>query len=179
MRRPPSTTLATEPTQSRVIVREAQPADAEAVRVIRNAEIEHGTAIWTTTPLDAEAGKKWLIDHLHDGVALVAEDEDGRIIGFATLGPWHPYAGYAGSGEDSVYVAPTAQGRGVGRALLTALIEAGAQRGYHVLVAMIESGNQASLALHEQLGFVRAGQLDEVGRKFDRWLDLTILLLRL
>jgi phosphinothricin acetyltransferase len=77
--------------------------------------------------------------------------------------------------ENSVYVRHDWLRRGVGARLLDALLEQGAARGCHAVVAAIESGQQGSLALHGSRGFVEAGRLREVGRKFDRWLDLVYM----
>jgi L-amino acid N-acyltransferase YncA len=77
--------------------------------------------------------------------------------------------------EHSVYVRPSHQGRGIGRALLVAVIEAARADGVHALIGGLSADNEVSLALHRSLGFVEVGRLPEVGRKFDRWLDLVLL----
>lgn len=101
------------------------------------------------------------------------------MLGFASYGDFRPFAGFAATVEHSVYVDPAAQGQGLGRALLAALIDRARAAGLHVMVAGIEAGNTASIALHAKAGFEEAGLLREVGRKFGRWLDLRFMTLRL
>ncbi|SEL52620.1 GNAT family N-acetyltransferase [Streptacidiphilus jiangxiensis] len=166
-----------------VTVRAARPADGEAIRTIRNHAIEHSTALWTQTPQSPEEGAAWLATHLDRGSALVAEvggaDEEGGVAGFACYGPWRALDGYRHTVENSVYVRDGHHGLGIGSALLTALIDAARSAGHHVMVAGIEAENAASIRLHERFGFRHAGTLPEVGTKFGRWLDLTLMQLRL
>ncbi len=161
-----------------VRVRAAHPDDAEAIRAIRNHAIEHSTALWTTrtqTPAEAAA---WLAAHLNRGSAFVAE-VDGEVAGFAVYGPWREFDGFRHTVENSVYVREGFHGLGIGSALLTALIDSARQAGHHVMIAGIEAGNTASIRLHESFGFRHAGTVPEVGTKFGRWLDLTIMRLPL
>ncbi|MCF3128950.1 GNAT family N-acetyltransferase [Streptomyces olivochromogenes] len=161
-----------------VTVRGAEPGDAEAVRAIRNHAIEHSTALWTQTPQSPAEGAAWLAAHLERGSAFVAEAE-GEVAGFAVYGPWRELDGYRHTVEDSVYVREGRHGLGVGSALLTALIASAREAGHHVMIAGIEAENAASVRLHERFGFQHAGTVREVGTKFGRWLDLTIMRLSL
>ena len=117
--------------------------------------------------------------------ALVAvERADGerrqdRVVAFAVATPWHPYPGYARTVEDSVYVADGFEGRGIGRALLTALIEASRSAGDRTMVAAIESGNRTSVHLHERHGFVEVGTIPRAGEKLGQVLGLTLMYLPL
>jgi phosphinothricin acetyltransferase len=161
-----------------VTVRPAEQGDAEAIRAIRNHAIEHSTALWTRTLQSQTEMADWLAVHLARGSAFVAETE-GEPTGFAVYGPWRPSDGYRHTVEDSVYVRQGRQGLGIGSALLATLIAAARAAGHHVMVADIESGNAASIRLHERFGFDRVGTAQEVGTKFGRWLDLTIMRLSL
>ncbi|MFF8726894.1 GNAT family N-acetyltransferase [Streptomyces sp. NPDC015171] len=161
-----------------VTVRRARPGDSEAVRAIRNRAIEESTALWTRTTLSPAEGAAWLAAHLERGSALVAE-ADGEVAGFAVYGPWRELDGYRHTVEDSVYVDEGRHGLGIGSALLGALIGAAREAGHHVMIAGIEAENTASIRLHERFGFDRAGTVREVGTKFGRWLDLTIMRLPL
>lgn len=106
---------------------------------------------------------------------LVAEDE-GQIVGFAYAGLYRDRAGYRYTVEDSVYVDKAHLGQGVGRALLSALIEQCSALGYRQMIAVIgDSANAASIALHSQLGFKVIGALDSTGRKFDLWIDTVLM----
>lgn len=101
------------------------------------------------------------------------------MAGFAVYGPWRELDGYRHTVEDSVYVREDRQGLGIGSALLTALIASAREAGRHVMIAGIEAGNSGSIRLHERFGFHHAGTVREVGTKFGRWLDLTIMRLPL
>lgn len=159
-------------------VRPARPGDAEAIRTIRNHAIEHSTALWTQTPQTPAEGFAWLAAHLERGSAFVAEAE-GEPAGFAVYGPWRELDGYRHTVEDSVYVREDRHGLGIGSALLAALIASAREAGHHVVIADIEAENTASIRLHERFGFHHVGTVREVGAKFGRWLDLTIMRLPL
>ena len=106
---------------------------------------------------------------------MLVAAEGETVLGFATYGDFRPFAGYALTVEHSVYVDPAAQGRGLGGALLRALVNRAREAGLHVMVAGIEASNTASIALHQREGFQNAGVLRQVGRKFGRWLDLLFM----
>ncbi|MEU6509013.1 N-acetyltransferase family protein [Streptomyces sp. NPDC046942] len=161
-----------------VSVRPARAEDVEAIRAIRNHAVEHSTALWTRTPQTAAQGVAWLAAHLERGSAFVAE-AGGEVAGFAVYGPWRELDGYRHTVENSVYVRENRHGLGIGSALLTALIAAAREAGHHVMIAGIEAGNTPSIRLHERFGFQHAGTLPEVGTKFGRWLDLTLMRLPL
>lgn len=161
-------------------IRDAHAGDAGAIAAIYNDAVEHTTAIWNETVVDAENRRAWLTDRQAAGFpVLVAVDGAGAVIGYASYGPWRAFDGYRHTVEHSVYVRGDQRGRGVGERLLRALIDRAQGSGVHVLVAGIEAGNAASIRLHERLGFDDAGTLREVGTKFGRWLDLTFLQLTL
>jgi L-amino acid N-acyltransferase YncA len=159
-------------------IRLAEAADAEAIRAIRNDVIEHSTASWTTEQVSAADGRAWLADNLARRSAYVAE-ADGQVIGYANWAPWRPKDGYRHTVEDSVYLTDGHQGRGLGAELLRTLIAGAGDSGAHVMMASIESSNIRSVALHERLGFELVGIAREVGTKFGRWLDLTMMRLPL
>jgi L-amino acid N-acyltransferase len=159
-------------------IRLAEPGDSEALRAIRNDVIEHSTAMWTTKLLSPADGRAWLADNLARRSAYVAET-DGLVAGFANWSPWRPKDGYRHTVEDSVYVIDGHQGHGLGADLLRTLIAGAAVSGAHVMMASIEAANTRSVALHERLGFELVGTAREVGTKFGRWLDLTMMRLPL
>ncbi|HEY3877128.1 MAG TPA: GNAT family N-acetyltransferase [Trebonia sp.] len=159
-------------------IRPAEPADAEPLRAIRNDVIQHSTAMWTTKLLSPADGQAWLADNLARRSAYVAE-ADGQVIGFANWAPWRPKDGYRHTVEDSVYLVGGHQGRGLGAELLRTLVAAARSEGAHVMMASIEATNGASVTLHERLGFEVVGTAREVGHKFGRWLDLTMMRLAL
>jgi phosphinothricin acetyltransferase len=159
-------------------IRLAEPADTEPLRAIRNDVIEHSTAMWTTVPLSPADGRAWLADNLARRSAYVAES-GGQVIGFANWSPWRPKDGYRHTVEDSVYLSGGHQGRGLGAELLRTLVTAARDSGAHVMMADIEASNTRSVTLHQLLGFEVVGTAREVGTKFGRWLDLTVMRLPL
>ena len=159
-------------------IRLAAAADAEAIRGIRNDAIEHSTAMWTTRLLTPEDGTAWLEENLVRRSAYVVE-ASGDVIGFANWAPWRPKDGYRHTVEDSVYLVGGHQGRGIGAELLRRLIEGATESGAHVMMASIEATNAPSVALHARHGFEVVGTAREVGHKFGRWLDLTMMSLSL
>ena len=118
----------------------------------------------------------WLRSRLRDShPVVVARDGPGTVLGFASYGDFRPWPGYRSSVEHSVHVAAGHRRRGVGRRLVEELVERARRDGKHVMIAGIDRENDASLRLHEQLGFREVGRLPEVARKFDRWVDLVLL----
>ena len=155
-------------------IRLADAADTEAIRAIRNDVIEHSTAMWTTTLLTAEDGEAWLAENLARRSVYVAEAA-GDLVGFANWAPWRPKDGYRHTVEDSVYLVDGHHRRGIGAELLRTLIAGAGESGAHVMMACIEATNAASVALHARHGFEVVGTAHEVGHKFGRWLDLTMM----
>ena len=177
-----------DPRDSRgALVRRAVIADSPAIRRIRNAAIRDSLAIWTEREQDPDEAVAWLEPQIARGTALVAveRDEGGerdsgeRVVGFAVASPWHPYEGYARTVEDSIYLSPTARGRGLGTRLLTALVRACRAAGDRTMVAQIESGPAASRRRHEKAGFALGGTIPAAGQKHGRILDLTLMTRRL
>jgi L-amino acid N-acyltransferase YncA len=162
-----------------MLIRQAVDADLDAILAIHNEAIEHSAAIWTDEVVARSDREEWLAARTAAGDPVLVAVENGELAGYATYAQWRAKYGYRHTVEDSVYIAAPFQGRGVGRALLVELVARARTAGHHVMLADIESGNVASIGLHESLGFVEAGRLREIGTKFDRWLDLTILQLNL
>lgn len=155
---------------------DATAQHADGIAAIYNHAVEHTTAIWNERLVDAEDRAAWLAARQSDGFpVLVALEEDGTVLGYATYGPWRPHDGYRRTVEHSVYVREGLRGRGTGSTLLSALIERARAQGLHVMVAGIDAENLGSVRLHERFGFDRVGVLPEVGIKFGRWLDLAFL----
>jgi L-amino acid N-acyltransferase YncA len=162
-----------------MLIRTAVDADLDAILDIHNDAILHSTALWTDEVVERSDREEWLAARTRAGDAVFVAIEDDQVAGYSAYAPWRTKYGYRKTVEDSVYIAAAFQGRGFGRALVVALIEHARSAGHHVMLADIESGNVASIGLHESLGFVEVGRLREIGTKFDRWLDLTILQLDL
>ena len=159
-------------------VRPAAEADLAAVTALYADEVLNGVATFEETPPTlAEMTSRFEAVRRHDLPWLIAE-VDGAFAGYAYAAPCRPRAAYRWAVEESIYVAPGFQGRGVGRALLTAVIEACRARGLRHLIAAI-SGGGASVAFHAASGFRHAGTYRDVGYTFDRWLDVDLMQLDL
>lgn len=161
-------------------IRDAGPGDIAGITAIYNDAVENTTAIWNDTKIDAANRTAWLADRQRAGYpVLVAVDDGGSVLGYASFGDWRAWDGYRHTVEHSVYVRADRRGNGIGKALMLALIDRARGIGKHVMVAGIEAGNIGSIRLHEQLGFENVGLLKEVGTKFGAWLDLAFLQLTL
>jgi len=160
---------------SAVSLRAAQVSDAEAIAVIYNYEVEYSTATFDLVPRSIEAQREWITARSGAFSALVADDSAADVIGFAALSTYRDRAGYRTTVENSVYVHRDHQRRGVGKLLLSALLEVARDSGFHTVIARIDSQSSGSLALHESLGFVVVGVERQIGRKFGRWLDSVIM----
>jgi L-amino acid N-acyltransferase YncA len=157
-----------------VHVRLARTEDAEAMRSIYNVEVETSTVVFDLVPRTIAEQRAWLAARTGAHVALVAVDEQ-EVVGFGSLSPYRERPAYATSVEDSVYVHRDHQGRGVGRAVLGALLEAAQASGFHAVVGRIVGDNEASIALHAAHGFEVVGREREIGRKFGKWLDVVVM----
>ncbi|TSE01164.1 N-acetyltransferase [Skermania sp. ID1734] len=164
---------------SDVLVRDAEPEDLPAILRIHNVAITSSTAIWDTETVDLAEREAWLAQRRAAGFPVFVAVVDDQVVGYASYGPWRPKSGYRHTAENSVYIADGFHRRGIASLLLAELIAHASESGIHALVAGIESSNHGSIALHERFGFRIVGQLPEVGRKFDRWLDLTLMQLQL
>ncbi len=156
-------------------VRLARSADAEPIRAIYNAEVTGSTATFDLVPRTPEEQAAWMDDHRGPYPAIVAVDDGDVILGFGSLSVFRDRPAYATTVENSVYVHPAHRGLGVGKSLLDDLITLATQHGFHCILARIGGDNQASIALHEACGFTMVGVEREVGRKFNRWLDVSVL----
>jgi L-amino acid N-acyltransferase len=157
-----------------VQIRTARLTDAEAIRGIYNR------AILTVATFDMEERsldeqQQWLAMRSGAHIALVAADEGGTLAGFASLSPYRDRPAYRTTVENSVYVDQSFQGKGVGKALMSALVDAARDHGFHSVIARIVSSNAASIALHRAVGFEIVGVEKEVGRKLGRWLDVVVM----
>jgi L-amino acid N-acyltransferase YncA len=156
-----------------MIIRPAAAADSEALAAIYGHHVLHGFGTFEEAPpppAEMERRRQAVADR---GLPYLAAEQDGRVLGFAYAGPFRPRAAYRFTVEDSVYIAPDAVGKGVGRAVLSAVLEACGQMGLRQVVAVIgDSGNAASIGLHRALGFEQTGVGRSLGFKHGRWVDI-------
>jgi len=146
----------------------------DAVLAIFNDAILNTTALYEYQPRTAAFVEDWFQAKRGGGYPVIGmlDNDSGRLMGFASYGPFRPHAAYRYSVEHSVYVDAEFRQRGVARQLMTALIKRAEAQQYHTLIGGIDATNAPSIALHEQLGFSHAGTVRQAAYKFDRWLDL-------
>ncbi|MBX8494680.1 GNAT family N-acetyltransferase [Pseudomonas cichorii] len=162
------------------LIRDALPADLPGILAIYNDAVLNTTAIWNEQPVDLANRQAWFeARKVQAYPILIAVDDSGEVLGYSSFGDWRPFEGFRHTIEHSVYVRADQRGKGLGPKLMAALIERARLCDKHIMVAAIESGNAASIALHERLGFKITGQMPQVGTKFGRWLDLTFMQLDL
>ena len=153
-------------------IRPATLDDLSAINGIYNFYVCGSTATFDLDPWTIEERWEWFRRHGERHPVLVSE-ADGLVTGWCSLSPLRAKAGYKFTAEDSIYIQDDWRGRGIGRALLGRLLEEARRLDYHTVIALIgDSANQASIALHQSLGFRLIGVEREVGYKFDRWLDV-------
>lgn len=163
-------------TTNEVLVRPATASDLPAILAIYNDAVLTTTATYDLEPRTLEHRAAWFEDHQRANLPVfVATAAAGEVIGWSALNRYHERFGYRFTVENSIYVAAVHRGRGVGRRLLTPLIEAAQERGLHVILAGIDAQNVASLRLHAAFGFEQVAHFREVGHKFGRWLDVIYL----
>lgn len=161
-------------------IQDADTGHLEGITAIYNDAVANTTAIWNDIAVDMSNRATWLADRRRLGYpVLVAVNEAGEVLGYASFGDWRAWDGYRHTVEHSVYVRHDQRGVGIGRALMTELIKRARAIGKHVMIAGIEANNEASIRLHQKLGFEHSGHLKEVGTKFGTWLDLAFLQLTL
>lgn len=160
-------------------IRDALPDDLPGILDIYNDAVLNTTAIWNENPVDLANRQAWFEARGTQGYPILVAVDASGVLGYASFGDWRPFEGFRFTVEHSVYIRGDQRGKGLGPVLMTALIEHARDCGKHVMVAAIESGNAASIRLHERQGFVITGQMPQVGVKFGRWLDLTFMQLML
>ena len=162
-----------------LLIRAACENDLDAIVEIYRHSVEHGTATYElTVPDHAEMTRRFTALTSQNYPYLIAE-EDGEILGYAYAGPFRPRPAYRWSVEDSIYLSPSAQGKGVGYQLLVDLIKAAEGRGFRQMIAVIGGASAASIAVHAKAGFEHSGVMKATGYKHGKWLDTTIMQLAL
>ncbi len=145
---------------------------------IYNVEVQNHTSTFDLVPRTLDDQRRWIAERSGAFAAVVASI-DNEVVGFASLSPYKERAAYRTTVEDSVYVSRDHPRLGIGRLLMQHVIGIAAESGFHSIMARIEATGTASRALHEACGFELIGVEREVGRKFNRWLDVAVLQLML
>jgi phosphinothricin acetyltransferase len=163
---------------SQATLRDATRADLPAIAEIYAHAVKNGTASYELEPPTlAEMGERLAALEKGGYPYIVAADAGGSLLGYAYAGPFRPRPAYRFIVENSIYIAPALQGRGIGRLLLSGLIERCAALGFRQMIAVIGDGraDSASVRLHEKMGFRHSGRLEGSGYKFGRWLDTVFM----
>ncbi len=157
-----------------VDIRAATPADAAATAAIYNGEVTGSTVTFDLVTRTVEEQAAWL-DARSGALEVIVAEIDGEVVGFASLSPYRDRPAYRTTVEDSIYVHRDHRGTGVGRALLSQIVDVAVGRGFHSVMARIVGGHDASIRLHRSVGFDLVGVEREVGRKFGTWLDVVVM----
>jgi len=157
---------------SELSLRLVERRDAAAIRDIYNLEVAESTVTFDMVPRTLDEQVAWIDEHSGGHPAIVAVDEQGVVVGFGSLTSYKDRPAYATTVEDSVYVHRDHRSRGVGKLLLEELVRLGRDHGFHAMIARIVGDHGVSIALHSGCGFEHVGVEREVGRKFNKWLDV-------
>ncbi|QEL24593.1 N-acetyltransferase [Bosea sp. F3-2] len=159
-------------------IRPACRADITAITAIYADAVQHGTASWELEPPGEAEMLRRYETILAGGYPYLVAERDGEVLGYAYAGAYRPRPAYRATVENSIYIAPTAQGLGIGGLLLDALMKACTERGFRQMIAVIGDGTGASVGsrrLHEKAGFRLIGVAEKVGFKHGRWLDQMLM----
>lgn len=158
------------------ILRDATIADLEQIQPIYAHHVMHGAASFEESPPDLAEMTARFQALKAKNMPYLAALEDERILGCAYAGPYRPRSAYRFTVEDSIYLAPDAAGKGLGRLLLAELVDRCTAMGMRQMIAVIgDSANVASIGLHRALGFAMIGTLPAIGFKFGRWIDSVLM----
>jgi phosphinothricin acetyltransferase len=162
-----------------LLIRQATEADLTHILDVFNDALINTTAVYQDVLHTPDIRLKWYHERIEAGYPVIIAELDHEFAGFASYGPFRAGSGYRYTAEHSVYITAKHRGKGIGKALVLALISIARQNGLHTLIAGIDSSIQASIKLHLSLGFTEVAHFKQVGFKFDRWLDLKLFQLML
>ena len=153
------------------MVREVKETDVAAITAIYNHYIEHTVVTFEETPVSPAEMERRIFSNPPSLFWLVYE-VDGAICGYAYAGHWNLRSGYRHTAETSVYLNPDSRAKGIGSLLYTAILDRLIASNYHVVIGGIALPNDASVALHEKFGYRKVAHFEEVGFKFQQWIDV-------
>lgn len=158
-----------------MILRDATLDDCPAILKIMNDAILHSTALYDYTCRSNEYIVEWFTKKQEQGLPVLVAESQGVVAAYASYGIFRPFEGFRFSVEHSIYIDQNFQRQGIGKKLLKLLIEKARGQGMHTMLGGIDAENYGSITLHKQFGFQEVGRLNQVGFKFDRWLDMVFL----
>ena len=162
-----------------ITIRQANENDLEAILEIVNYSILHTTANYNYEVQTLEIQTKWLQQKHEQNFPVIVATQDNEVIGFGTYGMFREKIGYQFTVEHSIYVAPDLIAKGIGKLLMSELIELAKKQKIHTMIGGIDASNTYSIDFHKKFGFTECGIIREAGFKFDRWLDLQFMQLLL
>lgn len=157
------------------LLREAEEKDLERIVEIYNESVRSSTATFDLSEESIESRRQWFKEHQSSGLPVFVIEKDSSVIGWCSLSYYHSRCAFRQTVEPSIYLDASYRQQGYGKQLMNRLMTAAAEKGYHAIVALVCSDNQASIKLAKIFGFEIVGRLKEVGYKFDKWLDVSIL----
>jgi L-amino acid N-acyltransferase YncA len=156
-------------------IRPALEADLPAILAIYNEVILHTTAVYSYAPHTLEMRRQWFAERQADRWPVIVAEHEGEVVGFGAIGPFRAWPAYKYTGEHSLHVREDLRGKGIGDALLSALIGEARAMPLRTLIGGIDAANAGSIALHAKHGFVECARIRDAGYKFGRWLDLVLV----
>lgn len=161
------------------MIREAMQHDLIDILDIYNEAILHTTAVYDYKAHTLAERTEWYEKKKQDGYPLLVFEKEGKVVAYATFGPFRAWPAYKYTIEHSIYVHKDARGEGIATKLMEELIRIANQREYATLVAGIDAANEVSIKMHEKMGFTCSGVIKKAGYKFGEWLDLAFYQLEL
>lgn len=161
------------------MIRESSEKDLKDILEIYNDAILNTTSIYAYKIQNLEEKKQWYEKKKQDGYPLLVFEESGRVVGFATFGPFREWPAYKYTIEHSIYVHKDYRNKGIATRLMKEIIKIANEREYATLVAGIDAANEVSIKMHEKMGFKYSGKVTKAGFKFGKWLDLAFYQLNL
>lgn len=158
-----------------IIIRPATLEDLPAIMEIVNHAILNTTAIYDYDARTLEQQRAWFEEKQTSGFPILVAENNSEVVGFGTFGAFRIKVGYRFTVEHSVYVADKAIGKGIGKLILQKLIDLAKEQNYHSMIGVIDASNSGSIEFHKKFGFIETGVLKEVGYKFDKWLDVSLM----
>ena len=162
-----------------IVIREAEERDVDRILDIINYEILHSTVVYDYNERTYDFQLNWLRQKKKAGMPVIVAESENGVIGYGTFGIFRPFDGFQFSVEHSIYIDREYRSFGIGKQLLTELIELAKKNGFHTMIAGVDASNERSVEFHKKFGFKEVGTFKEAGFKFDKWLDLLFLQLLL
>lgn len=158
-----------------IVIRPATFEDLPAILEIVNHAILNTTAIYDYDARTLEEQQTWFEEKQTSKFPVIIAKNTNEVLGFGTFGSFRVKVGYRFTIEHSVYVTDKAIGKGIGKLILQKLIDLAKEQNYHSIIGVIDASNLGSIEFHKKFGFIEAGILKQVGYKFDKWLDVSLM----